>query len=164
MKNMTTIELTKPYLEFSAGHFTVFSETKREKLHGHNFNVHAEITAEVTPNGMAFDYSIYKKKIYDLCRELNGYFLLANDSPYLKIVEEGNQYCCLFAQEKIYFPKDDVILMPLKNITVEELAIWFLNQLIAEKEEIKKYLIHQILIKVYSAPGQAASVVWERDE
>ena len=35
----TTIGLQKKNMKFSVGHFTIFSATKRERLHRHNFNV-----------------------------------------------------------------------------------------------------------------------------
>jgi 6-pyruvoyltetrahydropterin/6-carboxytetrahydropterin synthase len=161
-KNLTIIELTKPYLEFSAGHFTIFSATKREKMHGHNFNLHAEIEAEVSENGMAFDYAIYKKKLLELCKKLNGYFLLPSESPYFKIEQDEKYYYGIFNDEKIPFLKHDVIILPLRNITIEELARWFLEQLIQDQNDIKKYLIHAITIKVFSAPGQGAQTNWRR--
>ena len=43
----TTIELHKEAMKFSAGHFTIFGPDRREPLHGHNFTVKAEITAEI---------------------------------------------------------------------------------------------------------------------
>lgn len=160
MTTLTTIELTKPYLEFSAGHFTIFSATHREKLHGHNFNVHAEFITEVQPHGMAFDYMIYKRKLAEICQRLNGYFLLAGASPYLRIEEQAEFYCGHFNGEKIILPKADVIILPLRNITIEELSAWFLEQLVQEEDEIARYHIHQIKIRVYSAPGQCAVAQW----
>lgn len=102
---LTTIELFKEYLEFSAGHFTIFSATRREKMHGHNFNVYAAITAEMTANGMAFDYAIYKEKIAALCEMLNGYFLLPSQSPYMRLEEDENYYYGYFNNEKLPFLK-----------------------------------------------------------
>ncbi len=43
----TVIEITKEALHFAAAHFTLFSATERENLHGHNFYVALEIEAEV---------------------------------------------------------------------------------------------------------------------
>ncbi len=52
MEQLTTIEVSKEYLKFSAAHFTIFSATERERLNGHNFRVSAKITEPVGPNGM----------------------------------------------------------------------------------------------------------------
>jgi 6-pyruvoyltetrahydropterin/6-carboxytetrahydropterin synthase len=162
MTTLTTIELTKSYLEFSAGHFTMFSATHREKLHGHNFNVHAEFITEIQDHGISFDYMIYKKKLQALCQQLNGYFLLAGNSPHLRIEEQAEVYIGHFNGEKLYFPKSDVVILPLPNITIEELAAWFLQQLVTEKQDLDQYRIHKIKIKIYSAPGQCALAKWSR--
>lgn len=160
--NLTTIELTKPYLEFSAGHFTIFSATRREKMHGHNFNVHATIVAEVRDNGMAFDYVIYKAKLLELCKKLNGFFLLPDQSPHFKIEEAQDYYYGHFNGEKIPFPKLDVIILPIRNVTIEELASWFLMQLTQDQPSIEEHFVHGITIQVYSSPGQCASARWEK--
>ena len=124
MLRLTTIQLSKEYHEFSAGHFTMFSATHRERMHGHNFTVNAAIDVVVQDNGIAFDYVIYKKKLSTLCKNLNGYFLLPSQSPYLTIEEQEDYYVGHFNNEKIPLPKADVVLLPLRNISVEELARW----------------------------------------
>ena len=58
----TTIEITKDYLHFSAAHFTIFSATQRENLHGHNFDVSCSLDTVVGPNGLAFDYNVVKDR------------------------------------------------------------------------------------------------------
>ena len=47
MSRLTTIEIAKQYLHFSAAHFTIFNATERERLHGHNFRIAVAITGEV---------------------------------------------------------------------------------------------------------------------
>ena len=46
-ESLIRIELSKEYLNFSAGHFTIFSATERENLHGHNFQVRGAVTAAI---------------------------------------------------------------------------------------------------------------------
>jgi 6-pyruvoyltetrahydropterin/6-carboxytetrahydropterin synthase len=157
----TTIELSKEDLKFSAGHYTIFSPTHREKLHGHNFNVHAAFTASVDENGIAFDYDIYKTKLKQLCKGLSETFLIAASSPYQHITEEGDLLFVHFHDEKIPFLRKDVTLLPMSNITVEELSRWFIEQLIAESD-FDSYDIQLIRVKVFSAPGQSGSAKWHR--
>ena len=159
---LTTLELFRDNFEFSAGHFTIFSAVRREKMHGHNFNVYALITAEIKENGMAFDYAIYKIKILELCKKLNGYFLLPTESPYLKVETQADSYIAHFNQEKLIFPKLDVILLPVRNITIEELATWFLEQLTTDQPAIAEHYIQAITIKVSSSVGQCASADWKK--
>lgn len=163
MTQITTIELTKENLEFSAGHFTIFSPTVRERLHGHNFRVAAKIDAEIAADrGMAFDYGVYKKILGKLCKELDSYFLLPTQSPYLKIEEEGDYYYAYFHEDKIPFLKKDVLLLPLKNICIEELAKWFVAKLVEDLDAIEQYAVVGFYIQVFSGPGQSACASWKK--
>lgn len=162
MSKTTVIELFKDDMKFCAGHFTVFSATEREHLHGHNFGVYAALTAQLNDNGMAFDYDIYKEKIRLLCKSIGHVFLLAGKSPYLRIEDAGEYYNVFFNHEKIPFLKSDAKILPLRNITVEELAIWFVEQLTTDPKELEQYEISAITIKIYSAPGQCGSATWEK--
>ena len=164
MKRLTTIELIKERMSFAAGHFTIFSATERERLHGHSFSIGATITAELPDDGLAFDYAIYKNKMYQLCDSLHEYFLLPAKSPHLNISEEGEYYHVLFDQDKLFFLKKDVKLLPVANITIEELSYWFLKQLTDNKKELDHYLIDKFTMRVYSAPGQCAMACWERGD
>ena len=64
---MSRIRIDKDYLSFSAGHFTIFSATERENLHGHAFGVSAEYECDVDENGLTFDYNIVKYALKKLC-------------------------------------------------------------------------------------------------
>lgn len=165
MKNrLTKIELSKENMTFSAGHFTIFSATERENLHGHNFLVEVSFDTEVMENGMAFNYDIYKKVILELCQFLNEVVLLPSESPYLKIEESDEYIYALFnnGREKIPFLKRDVKLLPLRNISVEELSHWFLQKILVYVEANPQHLIHAIETKIFSEPGQSASSFWSQ--
>ena len=43
MSQLATLHIDKQAHKFSAAHFTIFSETDRERLHGHNYGVSARI-------------------------------------------------------------------------------------------------------------------------
>lgn len=156
-RHETTIELYKEDMKFAAGHYTIFSPTERETLHGHNFNVYAAITAEFDTLGMPFDYDVYKTKLRKICRYLNHYTLIAGNSPYQSLSEKGDYLEVRFAEETLIFLKKDIKILPLSNITVEELSRWFLDTLLNEMNATEKNNIKQLVIKVYSAPGQCAS-------
>lgn len=159
---LTTIELEKESMKFSAGHTTIFSATEREPLHGHMYRVYLALNLWVEENGMTFDYRYYKERVHKLCRQLNQTFLMPQYSPFLEYGEDQDYYYFTFNQKKIPFLKEDVTLLPLTNITVEELSRWFVDELIHEPAELDKHKIDKIVIKVFSAPGQCASHEWQR--
>ena len=161
---MTTVELQKESMKFSAGHTTIFSATEREPLHGHMYAVYLALTTWIEENGMTFDYRYYKERIHKLCRHLNQTFLMPQFSPFLTYSEDDEYYYFTFNHKKMPFLKEDVTLLPVSNITVEELSRWFVMKLIDDTEELERHRIEKIVVKVFSAPGQSASHAWQREE
>ncbi|MGA0838337.1 MAG: 6-pyruvoyl trahydropterin synthase family protein [Pseudomonadales bacterium] len=156
---ITTIEISKEYLHFNSAHFTLFSASAREDLHGHTFYVTATIDSAVGADGLAFDYNLMKKRLAALCDYLDEKVLLPEQSPYLRIAESDGYIIAHFADERIPFLPRDVRLLPLRNITVEELAPWFLAKL-RNDPVITALDVSRILIRVSSGPGQWAGATW----
>ena len=159
---LSTIELQKENMTFNAGHTTIFSAIEREPLHGHYYQVAVGITAWVSENGMKFDYRYYKKRVGDLCQELNQIFLMPMHSPYLEFSQDEAYYYFRFNHKTMPFLKEDVKLMPVSNITIEELSRWFVMRLTDDEAELDRLEIEKIEIKVFSAPGQSAGFSWQR--
>lgn len=160
MSRITSIELAKEYLKFSAAHFTIFSATERERLHGHNFTVRAKITAPVDENGLCFRYSIFKQHLKKLCRSLDEYTLIAADSPHLTIEEQDEYYRVTFNGRDMLLLKTDTLLLPVKNTTVEELSRYLLDQLLADDTVVIDNNVKKLDITVSSGPGQSGSAHW----
>jgi len=152
---LTTIEISKDYLHFNSAHFTIFSATEREDLHGHTFYVRAYVTSPVDENGMAFDYNILKSRLLALCDHLDEKVLLPERSPHLQLTEEDGYLIANYADERLPFLPRDALTLPVRNITVEELAPWFLSQLEADAE-VAAQNISRLEIQVSSGPGQWA--------
>jgi 6-pyruvoyltetrahydropterin/6-carboxytetrahydropterin synthase len=154
------IRLDKENMKFSAGHFTIFGPGDRERLHGHNFKVAVVLHARVGDNGLCFDYGIYKRKVVELCRGLNEYFLLPGRSPLLAIEEDGDAVVAVFGDERIPFLRRDVLVLPVANITLEELAGHLLGQLLGDGRDVAGHGIEAIEVSVASGPGQDAVRSW----
>lgn len=161
---MTTIEIDKDYLKFSAAHFTIFSKTDRERLHGHNFSVYARIVAPVKDDGMCFSYGIIKDRLKVICNELDEYTILPKDSPYLEVEDAGDQIEVRFADETMFFLASDTRILPIRNVTVEELSHYLLMQLLADREWVLESGLQEVTIKVSSGPGQWGATDWKRAE
>ena len=156
MNDSVTIRLAKENMKFSAGHFTIFSASERERLHGHNFRVEADIEARMLGNGMCFDYGLYKDRIVALCRELNEWFILPSRSPHLRIEEQGEYLYATFAGQRIPFLRADVLLLPIANSTLEEFAGYFIERLAEDRQALREHRIDAIEVRVFSGPGQSA--------
>ena len=109
-KYLTTVELQRESMKFSAGHTTIFSATEREPLHGHMYGVYLALTTWVEDNGMTFDYRYYKERILVLCRQLNQTFLMPQFSPFLTFSEDAEYYYFIFNHKKIQIQHDNSIL------------------------------------------------------
>ena len=155
----TTIEISKEYLHFAAAHFTLFSATERENLHGHNFQVTLDADAPMQDDGLTFDYNILKKAVKQLCDDLDEQVLMPTRSPYLEIDEQDDYTYAVFNGERIPFLQRDLTLLPIRNITVEELAQYLLAQLL-ERDDIKALDIDNMLLRCASGEGQWASAKW----
>ncbi|MBK1721015.1 6-pyruvoyl trahydropterin synthase family protein [Thiocystis violacea] len=158
-QTLTRIEISKEYLNFSAGHFTIFSATERENLHGHNFQVRCGVTAAVGPNGMAFDYVDLKRILKAICDALDERVLLPERSPYLRLERQEGQVTAFFADERLSFLERDVLLLPIRNVTIEELAPLLLARL-RDRPELSAMEIRAIELGVASGSGQWAFAQW----
>jgi 6-pyruvoyltetrahydropterin/6-carboxytetrahydropterin synthase len=160
MTYLSTIELFRHDLKFSSGHFTIFSETDRECLHGHNYALRAAITAQVDEKtGLTYDYRDARNELKALCKQLNTKMLLPTKSPYLRIEENENEIIATFNKtERMIFPAKDVMLLPLPNITGEELSKWFVDQLTQNPSTMKTRKIHEISISISTTLGQQCTV------
>jgi 6-pyruvoyltetrahydropterin/6-carboxytetrahydropterin synthase len=164
VKRLATVELHAEEHTFSAGHFTIFSATQREDLHGHNYHVTVSLQVEINDNGMAFDYRLYKRKLLEICSQLDRRFLLPSQSKYLKIEDTGDMWVGHFNQERIPFLKRDVVILPITNVTIEELSHWFLEQLMLDKTELKSHGIQNITVKVFNGPSQSGAATCGQNE
>lgn len=159
---MTRIDISKENLKFSGAHFTIFSATERERLHGHNFKVRATITAEVDENGMCFNYQEIKSRLRHQCELLDEYVLLPGQSPHVVIDEDNNHFRLQFNNETMYFLRSDTQILPIRNTTVEEFSEYILNQLIHADRFFFENNVQSMIIGVSSGDGQWGSSSWEK--
>lgn len=126
-----TIHLGKENFKFSCSHFTIFSEKSAERLHGHNYQIAIHLkVGEVDPKlGFAFDFNLVKPHIKEICDRLDEFILVPTKSPYLKVEEKDLQVNVCFHTKNYSFPRTDVFLLPVTNISTEELAKYFGHQL-----------------------------------
>ena len=155
----TSIEIAKEDIHFAAAHFTVFSATKRENLHGHNFFVTATLSGPIDDDGLCFDYNIVKAKLRELCASLDETVLLPTESPYVDIEQDDDYVTAVFGRERLPFLRRDVKLLAVRNVTVEELANWFVAQLTATAD-FAELPVDALELRVSSGPGQWAVSTW----
>lgn len=157
MSHLCTLHIDKEAHKFSAAHYTIFDAETRERLHGHNFDVSLKVVAPTGHNGFSADYNLYKNRVALLCDELDEYLLLAGRSPYQTITEQGDSYRVQFGGDRLQFFKADTQILPITNVTVEELSRYLLEKMVALSagEDIR-----EIALGVASGQGQRAWSRW----
>lgn len=155
-----TLHLDCGKLKFSAGHFIIFSDTRRETLHGHNYTLQVALTASLCAPGITLDYRIFEEKLIQYCEQLHLRFLIPTHSPYLKIAEDDQNYEIIFNHESMWLLKKDVILLPIENISLEALSQWFVDQCAQDQAFLSQYHIKKIVIRVLNGPNHGAEAQW----
>lgn len=158
MEELTTLYIDKERHKFSAAHYTIFSATERERLHGHNYSVSARIVAPMGDNGFSADYNVYKNRLASLCDALDEYMLLAGDSPYQTIATVGENYEVSFHNERMSFLCRDTQVLPIRNATVEEFSRYLLQELLSASDDD----LREVELCVASGPGQKGCTSWRK--
>ena len=152
MKHKITVE--RNLLRFSAAHFTTFGG-ECEPLHGHNYDVRAEIEGALTADAWVLDFVELKRIMARLCQELDHRFLLPLDNPHLTIKESDSHYEISFTNRCYVMPKVDVCPLSIDNSTAERLAQWLCQRLVSELRDRGSANVGSVTIAVEEAPGQA---------
>lgn len=154
------IKIFKENIHFNAAHFTILSDQKRERLHGHDYFLKANFICQTSlENGLIFNYADLKSLLIKLTQELNEYFLIPKYSPYLKFNESKNNIEFLYHDDFFSIPKKDIKLLPIENISNECLLNWLYTELIAIWKPIPKDVL-SIELELENGRGQSISKSW----
>jgi 6-pyruvoyltetrahydropterin/6-carboxytetrahydropterin synthase len=125
--------LNKETFKFSCTHFTIFGPETGEKMHGHNYQVGFDLHFNDInrADGLAVDFNLVKPLIKTVCDELDEHILIAQNSPFQKVTTQKETYTILFNKKTYTLPHEDVLLLPLVNISSEELARYLCTRFLA---------------------------------
>lgn len=151
-----TLLLKKQDFKFSSSHFTIFSKTEAEFLHGHNYQVGLKVQFKNVDakTEMAVDFNAIKKAVRALCNELDEKILLPRNSTFLKITDSPHypQHTEVRFLDRIYcFPKKEIYFIEASNVTSESLAR-YLHQKLSSSLPAASFSV-----TVFETAGQAAS-------
>lgn len=154
---MYTIHLAKETFKFSCSHFTILGPDLAERLHGHNYQVRIRIELSKTDPklGLAFDFNEVKPLIRAFCDELDERILIPRQSPYLQIEESKEQVHVKFAKKQYSFPLEDTLILPLVNITSEELARHATERLVKAIKDLPAWT--SLEVNIEETRGQSVS-------
>jgi 6-pyruvoyltetrahydropterin/6-carboxytetrahydropterin synthase len=159
MRGAFRVSVSKDYLVFPAAHFITFAGHRCEPLHGHNYRVAVTLDGTVDEEcWYVVDFSVVKQMMRGLCEELDHKVLLPAENPKLTIEERGASLHVAFEGEARYvFPRSECVLLPIPNTTVEMLAQYLTQRVLAAFRAEKAATISAVEVEVEENFGQAAA-------
>jgi 6-pyruvoyltetrahydropterin/6-carboxytetrahydropterin synthase len=147
--------LAKEDFKFSSAHFTLFSDSRAELLHGHNYRVALELAgSELDRWGLLADIEGVKETVRGLCKRLDSRTLVPAESPGLIWTREEGEVEVRFGSRRYRFPADDVLALPLANTSIELLAHLFWDELAGYLRGISGTRIEALAVSVEETAGQ----------
>lgn len=160
----TQIHIRKESLKFSSAHMTVFPDGSKEALHGHNYQAELLIELKDTSFKKMISFSIFKEALKKSIEKWDEKVLLADRNPfYEEISRTKKEIEFKLCKKRYILPIDEVVFLPLENVSSESLAEYLLKCWIKEVGESKlKTWALSVVMRVDESPGQGASVEWVR--
>lgn len=122
MSRTFSIEVAKDYFNFASAHFLIFSNGRREPLHGHNYQVSVKLEGDLDSAGVVLDFIAFKPLVKRICDALDHRTLIQSHSPAITLRQRAHEVELRYKKQKIILPRKDVILLPLANTSTELLA------------------------------------------
>lgn len=138
-------------IRFSSTHLLSGHE-KCGFLHGHTYAINAKVYGEKDKQGFIMDFSLLKSTLREIADKLDHRILLPEEDKHVSI--DNNKIRMEVDGKRYVFPRDDCVLLPIKNVTAENLAEYVLNEL-SKKINLPKN-VKKIEIGVDEGFGQGA--------
>ncbi len=160
-----SIDIQKEAFKFSAAHFLIFPDGTAERLHGHNYRVYVELEAALSRFGLVMDFKQVKPVIRELVDELDEHWLVPGENPALGVRRRGDGVTEVrFAQRFYAAPDEDVIVLPVNNISAENLAGFVGRELSRRlRKRFADVAIRSLRCAVEETPGQRGVYHFEHE-
>ena len=152
-----SVRVSKDYLGFCAAHFIVFGNNVCERLHGHNYQVAAEIEGDLEKDFLVFDFIELKKIVKRITDELDHRMLVPLESDTLRVDVDEKRVRIASKEKEWSIPREDCALLPIENTTAELLARWVSQRLREELGRRGGDLLRRVRVDVHESPGQVAT-------
>lgn len=158
MSKIYTIDTRKEALKFSCAHMATFADGSIERLHGHNYQVAASLSGALDTAGMVLDVGVLKRWVRELCDELDEHVLVPTRNPLIEVGHDETSVRATYENKRYVLPREDCVLMPLENSTMEYLAAWLAERLAKRIEgEPGAERMTTLTVSVSETPGQSAA-------
>ncbi len=158
------LTVRKEALKFASAHMTVFPNGTKEALHGHGYTASLQVGVSSIGLQEMIPFEAFKKALKTICDAWDEKVLLAQNCPFFSIRSQTpTETEFVLCSKRYVLPTDEIVLLPVDNITVETLSYEVLRLLQLSLSTIPRYgLITSLEVRVEESPGQGACTKWER--
>ena len=151
-----TLDVAHPEFGFEAAHFFTYADGRRDPMHGHSFNVAYRLEGVADVDGLLVDFNAATEAGKALGRALDHRTLFAEGNADLAIEKADLEIRVTHTPTgaRVAVPSDDVVTLPVRNITAEELARYLAGRLL---ETLAAPTVHAITATVEEGNGFSAS-------
>jgi 6-pyruvoyltetrahydropterin/6-carboxytetrahydropterin synthase len=147
------IAIAREQYKFSCAHMTVFSDGTKERLHGHNYTIAVEVEIERVDLAAMLPFAPIKAALAELCAAWKEHVLIAKANPFLQLLRDDDELELTLCGERYVMPRQDALLLPIDNISVEALAAHVASLL---RDKIVHPGVLSLAVTVEESPGQGA--------
>jgi len=152
------IVIAREQYKFSCAHMTVFPDGTKERLHGHNYTLAIAIDLDSVALADMIPFSSIKSALAALCAEFKERVLIAEANPHLTFARrDATEVELTLCGKRYVFPAEDVLVLPLDNISAEMLALHCANVLKSKLGPVLPAHARSLEVTVEESPGQGST-------
>jgi 6-pyruvoyltetrahydropterin/6-carboxytetrahydropterin synthase len=151
------IAIAREQYKFSCAHMTVFADGSKERLHGHNYTIAVALDVDSVELQAMIPFAPIKTALGELCAMWKEHVLLAAGNPFFEIVRDDDEIEFRLCGDRYVMPRQDALLLPIDNISVEALAAHVAELLAARLAGTTH--ARTLTVTIEESPGQGASAV-----
>jgi len=153
------VVVAREQYKFSCAHMTVFPDGTKERLHGHNYQVSAALELSDVSFAKMLPFQHIKDALAAICKDFRERVLLAEHNPFNDtLVDDGVELELRVCGKRYVFPREDVLLLPIDNISAESLAAYLADRLVAALlPHLPAGVVQTIEMSIHESPGQGSS-------
>ena len=136
---------------------TVFPDGTKERLHGHNYTIALAVDVERIELASMIPFAPIKAALAELCSGWKEHVLLATKNPFFVLLRDEAEIEFTLCNERYVMPRQDALLLPIDNISVEALAAHVAELLRARIAILDAPQVRSLEVTIEESPGQGAS-------
>jgi 6-pyruvoyltetrahydropterin/6-carboxytetrahydropterin synthase len=115
------------------------------------------LEGQLDENYYVLDFIRTKKILKRVCDELDHRVLLPTKSQLVEVKQDEEGVKARFGQRRFLFPREDVVLLPIPNVTSEMLAQHICGRMKEELSKLGVDHLSMIEVEVIESPTQGAT-------